>query len=78
MVPPPEPEEEVQQPEPALADVVPDTRLAAPAEPRAAASSAAAPAPQDVLQDFSREFVEAINPASGDGLPTVQTAVSGS
>eukprot|EP00969_Alexandrium_andersonii_P006245 271486-Alexandrium_andersonii.AAC.1 len=75
MVPPPVREEE-QPPAPALADAVPDTRLAAPAEPQAAAA-AAAPAPQDVLQDLSMEFVEVISPASGDGAPAVQAAARG-
>eukprot|EP00969_Alexandrium_andersonii_P142362 6294576-Alexandrium_andersonii.AAC.1 len=51
-------------------------RLAAPADPQAAAA-AAAPAPQDVTQDLSREFVEVISPASGGGAPTVQAAVRG-
>eukprot|EP00969_Alexandrium_andersonii_P275593 12179276-Alexandrium_andersonii.AAC.1 len=77
MVPPPEPEPEtVAQDVPALADAVPDTRLAAPAEQQASSSSAAAAPAPTVMQDLSQQFMDTVNPASGQGLPTAQTAVS--
>eukprot|EP00969_Alexandrium_andersonii_P174783 7729159-Alexandrium_andersonii.AAC.1 len=66
MVPPPEQEPgAAAQDMPALADAIPDTRIAAPAEQQASsASAAAAPAPT-VVQDLSQQFLGTVNPASG-------------
>eukprot|EP00969_Alexandrium_andersonii_P324853 14354140-Alexandrium_andersonii.AAC.1 len=56
MAPPPEPgPAAAAQSVPALADAVPDTRIAAPAEQQASSSSSAAAAPAPtVLQDLSQ------------------------
>eukprot|EP00969_Alexandrium_andersonii_P064965 2861063-Alexandrium_andersonii.AAC.1 len=51
--------ETVAQDVPVLADAVPDTRLAAPAEQQASSSSAAAVPAPTVMQDLSQQFVGA-------------------
>eukprot|EP00969_Alexandrium_andersonii_P129493 5723365-Alexandrium_andersonii.AAC.1 len=66
MVPPPAQEpDSAAQDTPALADAIPDTRLAAPPGQQASSSSAAAAPAPTVMQDLSQQFLDTVNPASG-------------